>query len=508
MSNAQTRASSGAVTADSLNFTTPGAVSFATKLILGGFFPPPDKGSLGSKVYYDRTIGEIDLYPLPDRSGIQVTVTPTFPDVYLGVYCVLRGRYEYKNHPDDASVEIVYEQSSAIATEIVFTDTDIEPGVWYYYTVIAAIAIDGGPDHFGFNPNTGMAAGFRYKDKGHADKFYARLPNQFRSQDPDLFTQNYVKIFGYLLDTLFTDIETYILGAKDLTNVEENQLERLAAYVGWPITREVNEIVTRQEIASSRTLYSQKGRNNSVEFNIQLISGWEVEFEAGEPRVLMSNTEGHESFDPTNLYLVSHIGDPIRLQSDELVGTSNGAASQVFALIRTAALNITISVCDLTGACTNWTEVTDFTGAGPTDQVYTVTEDPITFINTITFGDGALGEIPTSGYSIRARYQYGGDRAHYSAASTDSWEHSTGFRLILEETGGSRPLTTPLLSKVAKIVENLAPSYAIYKITIASDNSELYAGFEDSFTDTIETLEFITMNVDADHMNDDNTVMG
>ncbi len=84
---------------------------------------------------------------------------------------------------------------------------------------------------------------------------------------------------------------------------------------------------------------------------------------------------------------------------DELLGSSNGLASQLFTVAFPPAVDnndkITIKVNNI-----GWTRVSSFAGFQPTSEIYTFNATT----GTITFGDGLQGKIPPAGNSIKASY--------------------------------------------------------------------------------------------------------
>lgn len=84
---------------------------------------------------------------------------------------------------------------------------------------------------------------------------------------------------------------------------------------------------------------------------------------------------------------------------DQLLGTSNGTASQVFPVAFPPVVDdsdlIIVQVNDI-----SWTRVSTFTASGPLDEVYTINATT----GNITFGDGLQGKIPPFGNTIKATY--------------------------------------------------------------------------------------------------------
>jgi predicted phage baseplate assembly protein len=105
----------------------------------------------------------------------------------------------------------------------------------------------------------------------------------------------------------------------------------------------------------------------------------------------------------------------------EVVGGSDGTPSQTFTLSSTPVLDGTLELkIDEGSGLEAWTEVDDFSGSGPNDDVYIL--DPTTGV--ITLGDGKHGNIPVanpnnpSGSIVALTYQFGGGSATNIAAGT------------------------------------------------------------------------------------------
>jgi hypothetical protein len=109
---------------------------------------------------------------------------------------------------------------------------------------------------------------------------------------------------------------------------------------------------------------------------------------------------------------------------EEVLGTSNGLASQTFRLSRTPVLvdasreppvpELTLEVRPDTDAV-DWLAVTDFHGRDANSSVYILDSDT----GTVLFGDGEHGRIPLAGSRIvAARYRYGGGVAGNAGPKT------------------------------------------------------------------------------------------
>jgi predicted phage baseplate assembly protein len=110
-----------------------------------------------------------------------------------------------------------------------------------------------------------------------------------------------------------------------------------------------------------------------------------------------------------------------QMVQNEVLGGSNGAPGQTFTLSSTPVLDGTLELTIDEGSGPEaWTEVDDFSGSGPSDNVYIL--DPTTGV--ITLGDGKRGNIPVanltnpSGSVVAVRYRFGGGGATNIAAGT------------------------------------------------------------------------------------------
>lgn len=90
--------------------------------------------------------------------------------------------------------------------------------------------------------------------------------------------------------------------------------------------------------------------------------------------------------------------------SNEIIGTSNGLASQVYQLANTSVINNSINIV-INGV--NYAPVAYMVDYGNFDPVFTTFTDE-TGITYIRFGDGVSGRIPPSSSTIYATYRVGG----------------------------------------------------------------------------------------------------
>lgn len=144
MSWITSRLTNGLVTASSPYPFGPNAFSICSRLPSKGF-PDLDTSSydLNASAHFADNVGRLSLKQLPDGSGIEITVIADFPDTYQGMYAVLRGQFEYKRNTTSPNAIAIYVQNTPVPTDITIVDTDLTPGIHYYYSVVALVGGDG-----------------------------------------------------------------------------------------------------------------------------------------------------------------------------------------------------------------------------------------------------------------------------------------------------------------------------------------------------------------------------
>ena len=503
MSIVNSRLTRGLYTATGLNPDDVHAFTVLSKMGASG--EPSDDindyATLSSKAYYESNLGVISLKQLPDASGVEVTVTADFDlTIYRGFFALVRGSYEYKRSTVSPYVEILAHQSTSMPTDLVFTDTTATAGEIYYYSVLAFVGTPSLPGHIGYNPSTGFASAYRYKNYGHAGFMFKRLPVEWQQLEDD-FSERFMSIFGQLFDSIRTDVEANIFLSKDVDNIEEKQLSHLASLIGWEVNRELDELKQREEIKSVVAAYKKKGRNNAIEFLVQLVTGWETEFESGFRRLLVEPAQG---FDPSDAYAIANKGLPERTTLDEALGASSGAANQTFALSNAHTRAISVEVEDLVlGGFDKWLQVTPaaLASAAATDEYYAVTEDA-TFIATVVFGDGVNGAIPTTSANIQASYKHGGDVLLYTP-EPGKWKNSAGLRVLLTRTPSASTFDQVLIDKVQKIINRMKASYALYELMIVGTHDESLPTSSDTHVSDVNKVVALLKRSTQDHRRND-----
>lgn len=471
-----------------------GALSIATGMPNFGYAVSPALGdNVKTIANFDDTLGILSLKQmLGAQPYIEVTVTPTFPSDYRRHFVVIRGRAEYKRSFEHSPYKILYENNALEPPEasIVINDYDIELGEHYYYSILVLIGSEQEGAHYEYNESTGFGTAYGYRLFESDSHMFQLLPEEWQVKQSDSdFTERFIRIFGYLVDSIRTDIEAYVLKANSIWDIQEQQLPLLASIVGWEINKELRESVQRQELDAASDFYKIKGRDQGVKFLIQLVSGWEVEFEQGWHRVLQSNGV-FGAPDCTDAYAISHKSHPWVPVVDEVVGSSTGLASQVFVLSNPNPDRIVVSVLE-SGLWSNWLEVLPAelnVGGDPTVKKFAVSKNAFGQ-GFVTFPDGVNGKVPDAGVdNVQSSYVHGGDVLYYAPEypTSNEWYHFTGVRLLISNTPSSHPITDVILNKIAKILEQKA-SYVVYAPLVIPDSSLILEGAivaSDSYVDT------------------------
>lgn len=335
------------------------------------------------------------------------------------------------------------------------------------------------PIHFTFNPSSGFATAYRYDSYGHTTYMLQRLPFDWKRTDSG-FLARFIEIFGTLLDSLKTDIEAYLLTSNDTTSIPEQHLEYLGAILNWEVDKELNALKQRETISNATSVYQKKGRNQALEFIIQLLTGWDAEFEEGYRRVFRLNDPNSLLFDPTNTYKLSHLGFPERQILDEVLGNSSGLADQAFTLAKQRARDVTVKVANTSnGTIDTWLEVDSLTTSTSTDEHFVVNTDvvivnPVEFTMTWEVGSQPSSWtepnlIPAGNYTLAEFilvFQTALNTAEIAAGNTGRWsivDTSSGITMTrtssVYEIGESFLLTSVILG------ESIAYVCGIYKLT-------------------------------------------
>lgn len=445
---------------------------------------------------YDETFGTLSCTPIIGGEGIKVTFVPNMPSNYRRYFAILRGRTEYKDN-FNSTYKLIYEYNSfdPPTETIEVTDTDLETGVFYYYTALTLVGDINTPAHYEYNPNTCQAVSYAYKDFESIISLYQQLPERWRELDEDSLTYRFLQSFANVLDSLRTDVEAQMFVAKSIWESNEKNLDALAALIGWEVNREFNVDKQRKEVENAYAVYKSKGRHSAIQFLIQTITGWDSFIEDGYYRLIEEGDDDGRSVDWDDTLLLYRRSHPWVPFTEETIEFS-GIVGETIPLSHRYVDRVEVYVNTGSPEDTDyWTQVEDFADYDSDDQVFKVNVDVDGFAE-VEFGDGTNGSSPSLGYDITINYVYGGDLGKYAAEYPMSWLNTMGHRFVLTEADST--LDSNVLHKIFKAIEYFKASYAVYNVLLLmNDVTEVVPvpeDSEDSFEDTFTYWTFLRSN--------------
>lgn len=258
-------------------------------------------------------------------------------------------------------------------------------------------------------------------------------------------------------------------------------------------TTQVVNIFSQAQIAKTATSTissSAKIAVNNVELKLYKESDPFTEVGTGtNPVIFTAANAGETTLHPDNAFLLYNdktgaldstdakniTVEVIEMQIiDELVGVSNGTASQVFTVAFPGIIegDSKNELAVRVGA-TYWTEVTTFAGASNTDEVFIVNYTT----GTVTFGNNVNGKIPTNGSQILVTYSpntttYGKD------TRDDGWFGIQSFDVDANDrTVYLVPSVAPDLDHVQLFHVPLISSGAILGVYLKTDPNRLATNY-------------------------------
>lgn len=458
---------------------------------MSGAFAAIVPDPLESYPYTDSSVGVLTSKPIPDGTGIQLTLTQSFPDSYTGPYLVLRGKYEYKRSITESPFTVVYSADVNDDSEVTFSDLDCEDLTHYYYTVLA-VCTENGTDHYKYNELTGFTTCYKLKDYGNSENIQNFVPSFWKDSET---TTAFLSILGKFFDAQRSDIDAYLKSANSVDDVVEQHLPYLAHIINWRVNKELSESDQRNEVKDAPTVYKKKGKFESMEYLIQQVTGFDAEIEDGYDRVsrvgsMLLPTDS----DTYARYHVNHVW-----QENTEVFTSDGSPDQVFTLTYHPAQKIRVKVDG-----TAWLGVDDLADYAD-DEVLLENEST----GEITFGDDVNGAIPVAGREIEVTYIHSGDALTYLPAKYDRWINDFGTRLALFETEDSDSFSNTLVNKVQEIIKLTKPAHSVVNLVIVPNftDTDEFGTFTDDYDDTdISSLELLISNTENSTSNTEGLV--
>ncbi|MDF2628707.1 MAG: hypothetical protein K0R39_2538 [Symbiobacteriaceae bacterium] len=186
--------------------------------------------------------------------------------------------------------DLIYDGISAAEERLLDSD-GLEPGEWYYYT-----AFLGDPPAYS---RSTQAAALATAPFGLGQKLWDLLPSAYHRNDTVLPDPNLVEpadrtrgqlrrlmaVLGGELDVIRTLAE----GLRDLHDPERipaDLLPKLAATIGWDLSRFLDEEQQRREVGFAPEIFRTTGTFANLEALINLYTGWRAEVRELGRRVL------------------------------------------------------------------------------------------------------------------------------------------------------------------------------------------------------------------------------
>lgn len=248
-----------------------------------------------------EAVATFRLQARPSPGG-GVALSWNLPDGAEGMRVrVVRRRHRYPGSPAPwspmdaapsqlADGDLVYDASSP-ARESVLDKDGLEPGEWYYYTAFLG-------DTSAFSRNT-QAAALVTAPFGLGQKLWELLPGAYHRNDTVLpdpervepvdRTRGQLRRLMAVLGGELDVIRTLAEGLRDLHDPERIPaalLPRLAATIGWDLSRFLDEEQQRREVGFAPEIFRTTGMVANVEALVNLYTGWRAEVRELGRRVL------------------------------------------------------------------------------------------------------------------------------------------------------------------------------------------------------------------------------
>lgn len=188
--------------------------------------------------------------------------------------------------------DLIYDGLSSVAESVLDAD-GLEPGEWYYYT-----AFLGDPPVYSRSTQAAAPATAPF---GLGQKLWDLLPGAYHRNDtvlPDSSlvepadrTRGQLRRLMAVLGGEMDVIRTLAEGLRDLHDPERipaDLLPRLAATIGWDLSRFLDEEQQRREVGFAPEIFRTTGMVANVEALINLYTGWRAEVRELGRRVLTS----------------------------------------------------------------------------------------------------------------------------------------------------------------------------------------------------------------------------
>lgn len=239
----------------------------------------------------DRALGDFEFSAIALSEGYSIRVRYSAPSssdapTWSRRLRILRKQGEWPQSWDDSGASVCLDAIFPTEGSFYFDETGLNAGQTYYYALFT-LRNDGNWIH---DPFTQQDWAYPYDRWGASGYMYDSLPRGFRTADIETGNQleQFVSIFGALVDNIKTDIE-WLLTLFEIETIHDDLLYLLDDKIGWPTWHQTGALQRRKETSEAVDLYKLFGRAVAYEQMLSEISDWDVEVFEGSSYVFFTN---------------------------------------------------------------------------------------------------------------------------------------------------------------------------------------------------------------------------
>ncbi len=235
-------------------------------------------------VYGSRPLVALDASPVtatPIESGI-LQIAWAVPGGTWTELRLVKSAAGYPVTVDDG--ELLYSSAYPDGT---YTDTQLAPNRWYYYSVFLLVG--------GSWLLAGQTSGLAVGDLGYGPWLYTRVPNAFKYEGSELSSlsssrrndilERFVSIFGWGLDIQWTYANT-LLDLYNPRTTHEANVNRLARQFGMPIQVTMPGRLRRQAVENATYLHQKRGSVEGLRDLINAVTGLDADIRVSQNMML------------------------------------------------------------------------------------------------------------------------------------------------------------------------------------------------------------------------------
>lgn len=208
-----------------------------------------------------------------------------------------------RNYADAEATTVVNEDYSSIIGDVskrdkyyffVDHETSGNREIWYYTAFYEATDVNSNT-YWAFSPIYGFGRGFALTadTSEHGDRLFSYFSRGIRMKDKEVGNDalyNICQILGRSFDEAKARLDQFSAKRALPQEVDAAFLTYIDQMLGWPTNFELRETRRRKETVNAVDTWKSKGSTDNFEASLQLITGWDVEFEEGWRHTLTTAT--------------------------------------------------------------------------------------------------------------------------------------------------------------------------------------------------------------------------